>query len=41
MLSTGFTDLNYIDDVLDRIDNGKGLISCEEYARELLSEHID
>ena len=37
LLSDGFTDMDYIDDLLDKIDHGDGLISCQSYANLLLS----
>lgn len=39
-MATGFTDLEHIDNILDEIEDGEGMISCADYANKLLENHI-
>lgn len=35
-MQTGYKDLDNIDNILDQIEDGEGMISCSEYASKML-----
>ena len=39
LLSTGFNNLDNIDDILDELDNGDDTISCCDYVERMLQEN--
>lgn len=41
LMSKGYEDMEYTEDMLDKVDNGEGLICCKDLAQLLLATHID
>lgn len=40
LLESGYEDINHIDNMLDQIEDGEGMIACSDYANKMLENHI-